>query len=103
MNKLKLNLDDLKVQSFETSSIDNLRGTVKGNCITRSERPTGGGCETGPTDLVCDCQPDGGGDTGQTDCLYCPYTSVYEICGTAADSCTGCPSDDSCGGRNCNM
>lgn len=41
MKKLKLNINDLKVESFDTQSKDSLpKGTVLGNVVTRNDDPT---------------------------------------------------------------
>ena len=60
MNKLKLELECLRVESFETASVSEERGTVRGRDASRladscgctaSPRPSDGctiGCGTGP-------------------------------------------------------
>ncbi|MBI3123742.1 MAG: hypothetical protein HYZ10_05000 [Ignavibacteriales bacterium] len=54
MGKLKLNLDEIKVESFETNKTDYLKGTV----IAQEEPPTGLGytCEQGDTCWFPSCQ-----------------------------------------------
>ncbi|MGD8778115.1 MAG: hypothetical protein PVH88_04050 [Ignavibacteria bacterium] len=75
MKKLKLNMEDLKIESFETSSKIKRQGTAFGH-LPPTEAPTN--CE-GPT-----CY---GGDTCEVSCNYptCPEWH----CDPSNDTCTG--------------
>lgn len=54
MKKLKLNLDDLKVQSFETAPQEAAAGTVQGHEMTEHTRCWG--LCGGATDGICNSQ-----------------------------------------------
>jgi hypothetical protein len=69
MKKLRLTVDDLAVESFQTASVEALRGTVRGHddstdCSYGSPMYTG-------CDLSCEFACDGSGDCTPT----CPRTS----------------------------
>ncbi len=85
MKKLKLNLEDLKVESFETVSRKNKKGTINGNAPTWPNDPTcAEECITAFTD-PCDTQ----------------YNTCDESCGvscpaTCAGSCVGPTCKNTC-------
>jgi hypothetical protein len=47
MNKLKLVLDDLRIESFQTGPATDLRGTVRGNQVTGYCTVAAAGCTVG--------------------------------------------------------
>jgi len=73
MSKLKLSLDELKVQSFVTSLTDEQQMAVRGGLTRRS-------CDTGPdpcyVDTVTECTSD----------IYCTTTFA---CSTGITNCSG--------------
>jgi hypothetical protein len=84
MNKLKLRLDDLSVESFDTVRAERSKGTVMGQ-------------------ELCSC---GGTCAGQATCDYtcddptCPYTCDDNTCAATCDTCS--PSCwDTCRPRIC--
>ncbi|MGD8778123.1 MAG: pinensin family lanthipeptide [Ignavibacteria bacterium] len=93
MKKLKLNLEDLKVESFEISKSRNTLGTIKGQA--QGSHTVSVGCDTGeylsceyptcdcdPTMVICTCPPDTQAITcvGNETCDY-PWSCVPgEIC-----------------------
>ncbi len=94
MKKLRLEHDDLRVESFATDGPDGLQGTVLGRdtymfCRTYQGTCVNTGCVTG---LTHDC-----GTAGATDCPQqsecAPYTqgprTCYETC-TDVEWCTVC-------------
>ena len=87
MNKLKLVLDDLSVESFDTTTVKKERGTVMGEQCT---------CPT-----VCTCP---GCPSCDPTCAYTCDDQTCPNCPTCADSCNGtCPGqgwtcNESCGG-----
>ena len=109
MKKLKLNLDDLRVESFDTSSMVNLpNGTVHGQVFTEtcatwedSCSPTGAFAETCWDTCTGDATADlCGGTPGCTNdtCYWtcqCADQSVegYASCGT---TCQGACATDTC-------
>lgn len=52
MQKLRLNPDDLQVESFRSSDTPESRGTVAGYSQTHTE-PTCGACQTTMNDVEC--------------------------------------------------
>ncbi len=87
MNKLKLVLDELAVETFDTSACHRERGTVMGEQCT---------CQT-----VCTCP---GCPTCDATCAYTCDDQTCPACPTCAESCNGtCPGqgfscNESCGG-----
>lgn len=87
MNKLKLNWDELVVESFETSAQPSGRGTVRGHisaiqdgCLTETdELSCPGSCE--PATCDANCGPGTGGGCGGTQHITCRLT------GPAANTC----------------
>lgn len=93
MNKLRLNAEELRVDSFATASTDARRGTVR----ARSDCTQGDSCYchtayavcgTGPATIYsCDYTVDECEVTAGEECertrLDCPDTS-YAVCGTRA-------------------
>ncbi len=79
MKKLKLSLDDLEVESFETTpEITDTKGTVMGYGVNGFE-------DTCPTECTCDtcvCPGTGGNSCGGT----CVSTCV-STCGTCGGTC----------------
>jgi len=95
MKKLKLNLEDLKVESFETTKGNNARGTVFGQaslpgCVTQYLQYTcdncGGGTNDCPSNVTCMT------DCGQQECQ--PTGVYYESC----DQGCGDPETYACSG-----
>jgi len=87
MNKLKLTLDDLAVESFQTASAEELRGTVRGfgdstNCSYGSPMYTA-------CDLSCELECGGSGECTPT----CPNTTTGGGGGSPGPTCypdSGC-------------
>ena len=92
MNKLRLQLDDITVESFTTQENVARRGTVAANATTGNQ-------------FICDCPTNGYENT-------CRTCSCEGTCGASCDAtCAGCPNpsaggtcdytacgDDTCGG-----
>lgn len=72
MKKLSLDLDQLAVESFDTSEARRSMGTVRGHGLT----------DTTCMQMICDC-PTGSGDTCEAQ--YCSG----DTCDTCYDSCNG--------------
>ena len=99
MKKLKLKLDEIKVDSFQINpSIEN-KGTAVGNILTRVDIGIGGGTCGGDTNNTCfptqcgdTCAPTCGITCGT--CETCNYTcgGTCDIsCGGTCDiTCIGC-------------
>jgi hypothetical protein len=84
MNKLRLKLEDLQIDSFSTTPVKKEKGTVYGEQCTCRTACTCPGCPT------CDASCNGTCDAS------CNGTCVASCNGTCGDSC-GCPTyDDSC-------
>ncbi len=81
MKKLKLHLDDLRIDSFSTTSAAKPRGTVFGEQCTCYTQCTCPGCPT------CDASCNG----------TCGATCDASCNGT----CDGCTWEASCGGNTC--
>ena len=73
MKKLKLNLDELKVESFEIKENSLLKGTVEGNVSGAPCSDTLDGAAT------CDCP------SYVNTCIQTCYSCVHATCG---DNCT---------------
>ncbi len=92
MKKLKLNLEDLKVESFETNPMQSKMGTVLGNL------------KEGDTQPPENCNGGGGGtlDIAVYTCNLLVCNTMHHIytCGgqnTCGETCLGtCPQDYSC-------
>ncbi len=105
MAKLKLNLEDLKVESFATTRSPNAsRGTVFGQTIDQ----TGGCCIT--VDPSCDCSGTGcptanGGSCEETQCNQPPCTDTCAFntqqCADTCNAGTGA-CGPTCGEVSCN-
>ncbi len=89
MKKLKLNLDDLKVESFNTSTSEPIKGTVKGNwTYTNSCGEESDGI------VIC--------DTEQATCWNTCDATCFTNCATDCATCNGsCAADPSCQGPSC--
>lgn len=84
-SKLTLNLEDLSVDSFDTTATEKAKGTVFGEQCTCYTNCTCPGCPT------CDASCDGTcGYTCQASCSNCPATfgSCVAYC-TMNDTCHG--------------
>ena len=92
MKKLKLHLEDLRIDSFHTTPSEKPRGTVFGEqctCWTACGQNTCPGCPT------CDAS-----------CNGTCYASCNGSCAATCDAscngtCDGCTWDASCGGNSC--
>lgn len=96
MNKLKLQLDDLQVESFQTErGKEALRGTVKGNapptsfCTDYIDCTWDFGCETQLNSCGGTCQTCAGGSCENT-CYGSCYGSCGATCATCGASCFSC-------------
>lgn len=101
MHKLRLQMDDLRVESFETTAAARAKGTVFGEQCTCYTECTCPGCPT--CDATCGetC-----GNTCDASCAYtCAYTCDDVSCGgtCGGNSCYGtCYMDATCvGPRTC--
>jgi hypothetical protein len=92
MNKLKLRLDDLRVDTFQTTSGQKEKGTVFGEQCTCYTNCTCPGCPT------CDASCNGSCDVScNGSCAATCDASCYGSCDwTCEDTC-----DYSCGGYSC--
>jgi hypothetical protein len=108
MNKLKLNLDELSVESFDTTRSEKNRGTVFGEqctCWTACGQNTCPGCPTcdntcaGTCAFTCDDASCAGTCDASCNgtCNYCGPS--YDYCGTQYDR--TCQNYGSCGYRWC--
>ncbi len=100
MKKIKLNLDDLQVQSFDTTPVGGAaaRGTVHGHgdtnqvgsCTCGGDTCAGGACLVFGTDAATDCCGTGtaGGGTFVT-CETCAATCANTCANTCGASCNG--------------
>ncbi|HLM68348.1 MAG TPA: hypothetical protein VK358_12505 [Longimicrobium sp.] len=89
MKKMKLNLDELAVDSFDTSANEKPRGTVFGEQCTCHTACTCPGCPTcaascNGTCYEATCNTCAGQWTCDYSCDSCQYTQC-------ANSCFGCP------------
>ena len=89
MNKLKLKLEDLQIDSFSTTPVKKGKGTVYGEQCTCPTACTCPGCPT------CDASCNG------TCGASCGGTCDASCNGSCGDSCE-CTWDPSCGGQSCN-
>ena len=89
--KLKLSLDDLAVDSFDTTKTQTHKGTVFGEQCTCYTQCTCPGCPS------CDgCEPSVG-DTCQNSCVgSCPCITYMSEC-----DCVGTCMETACGGSPC--
>ena len=98
MRKLSLNLDDLQVDTFDTSVRPKGKGTVFGEqctCWTRCGQNTCPGCPT--CDNTCN-----GANTCANSCAYtCAYTCDDASCNGTCDCPSGNTCDFSCGATQC--
>jgi len=91
MNKLRMDADDLRVESFPTAGADLRRGTVRAqgdctwvdSCFCKTAYAV---CGTGPQTIYsCDYTADDRCDLTAINCertvVDCPNTS-YQVCGT---------------------
>jgi hypothetical protein len=79
MKKVKLNLDAIRVDTFEVTQAPGTRGTVRGHVVC----------------CVCGCDP-----CCCTCCDTCQATCAAS-CQTCPDSCWGTCVDPTCQGRSC--
>ena len=89
MNKLRLTLEDLQIDSFSTTPVKKEKGTVYGEQCTCPTACTCPGCPT------CDASCNG------TCAASCNGTCDVSCNGSCGDSCDGCTWDASCGGMSC--
>lgn len=86
MKKLALNIDDLKVESFDTSAGHAPRGTVVGNDVS----------ETTCNQVICDCYSNG----AECETNYnCPVET--DTCPVETDNSCRLSCDHSCFGTGC--
>ena len=93
MNKLRLKLEDLQIDSFTTTSVKKEKGTVYGEQCTCPTACTCPGCPT--------CDASCNGTCGTCD-ASCGGTCDASCNGSCGDTCAGCTWDASCGGNSCN-
>jgi hypothetical protein len=92
MNKLKLRLEDLQIDSFSTTQVRKEKGTVYGELCTCYTQCTCPGCPTcyascnGTCDASCNgtCDASCDGTCGGTGAASCDFT-----CATCFQSCDG--------------
>ena len=91
MNKLKLKLDDLQVDTFQTTAPQKAKGTVFGEQCTCYTQCTCPGCPT------CDASCNGTCDAScNGTCASCDAS-----CGGTCDWSCGCTYEASCNGQTC--
>jgi hypothetical protein len=88
MNKLKLHLEDLQIDSFQTTPAEKPKGTVFGEQCTCYTQCTCPGCPTCAGYGTCDASCNGTCDA-----------SCNGTCNASCDG--GCTWDPSCGGYSC--
>lgn len=100
--KLKLNLDDLGVDTFDTTATAKGKGTVFGEqctCYTYCGQNTCPGCPTcgGSCNGTCDASCNGTCNCPTND--TCGYSCYYTDCGCLPETCqqTNCGRDVCCG------
>lgn len=86
MNKLSLNLNELRVESFDTTADGKEKGTVFGEQCTCYTACTCPGCPTCPAT----CYVPGNGNTCEHTCAA-EYTcdTCMDTCANAGTTCTG--------------
>jgi hypothetical protein len=94
MNKLKLRLDDLRVDTFQTTSVQKEKGTVFGEQCTCYTNCTCPGCPTCVASCNGTCDASCNGSCGGATC----DASCYGSCDWSCDySCGGtCEGDQTC-------
>ena len=81
MNKLKLRLDDLRIESFDTTAPQKAKGTVFGEQCTCYTQCTCPGCPT--CDATCEASCDGTcNELTCADAASCQYTGCGADCPT---------------------
>ncbi|HEY0016545.1 MAG TPA: hypothetical protein VGC13_09515 [Longimicrobium sp.] len=101
--KLKLNLEDLTVESFNTTTAEKPKGTVFGEQCTCYTNCTCPGCPTCDNTCAYTCD--------DATCPACPTCAAScngtcQNCGTDAYSCYDtncCPINETCQQTNCGM
>jgi hypothetical protein len=93
MNKLRLTLEDLRIDSFSTTPVKKEKGTVYGEQCTCPTACTCPGCPTCDASCngtcaascngTCDASCNGGCGTAE-------YSCDYSCAGTCVDTCMGC-------------
>jgi hypothetical protein len=93
MNKLKLHLDELSVESFDTTGTEKAKGTVFGEQCTCYTQCTCPGCPTcdNTCNYTCDDATCPACPTCAASCNgTCQYCESYDYCGTQYDAtCNG--------------
>lgn len=102
MKKISLNLESLRVESFETTSrAADERGTVRGNALS----------ETTCQQVICDCQTNGyecdtndcetaAATCGDSCTFHCSQTCPVNTCAYSCEGTCGCPTwapNETCG------
>lgn len=99
MKKLKLNLDELKVESFDTTKVLTEKGTVNAQAATWGSLQTEGLCYT--------CAPSYCPSCGGTCPGECPTenncTQSYSCGGSCAPTCETCLDSCGAGATGCNL
>ena len=110
MKKLRLQLEDLRIDSFQTTPVQRVKGTVRGEedpctCPTRCATCTCPDCNTCWESCNGSCYEScngtcGGGETCDESCINTCFVSCGDIGFTCLDTCTqGVPTDND--GINC--
>src|SRR5687768_7905059 len=94
MNKLKLHLEDLQVDTFQTTSAEKPKGTVFGEQCTCYTQCTCPGCPSCAGYRTCDASCNG---TCDASCNGTCASCAASCNGTCGDTCGNtCPYDNSC-------
>ena len=93
MNKLRLKLDDLRVDTFQTTPVQKEKGTVFGEQCTCYTQCTCPGCPTCYASCNGTCDASCNGSCGGATCDASCYGSCDYSCACSQDSC-----DPTCGG-----
>jgi len=87
MKKLKLNLSELDVESFQTAKLNKKTGTIKGNDIGKKSDLI---CIMSDDDLTCDRTCVDECTTTETNPYVCQNTKI-DLCNkTQISTCNGC-------------
>jgi len=97
MRKLKLQLDDLRIDSFDTTPAQQAKGTVFGEQCTCYTQCTCPGCPTCDASCNGTCAASCNGTCGASCAGTCDL-SCDGGCGTWDPSCGGMSCDPTCGG-----
>ena len=91
MKKLRLHLEDIRIDSFSTTEVRTQKGTIYGEQCTCYTACTCPGCPSCDASCGGTCDVSCNGTCGEASCA--------DSCNGTCDACTW---DPSCGGNSCN-